>query len=109
VAIVDRNRVQEDGLTEEIMALEPFAAKWRAFNWEVREVDGHDVAALSQELHQVPFTPGRPSLLLAATVKGKGVSFAENKNAWHYGKLNPEQKAQALADLAALRGREERP
>jgi len=109
VAIVDRNRVQEDGPTEEIMALEPFAAKWRAFNWEVREVDGHDVAALSQELHQVPFTPGRPSLLLAATVKGKGVSFAENKNAWHYGKLNPEQKAQALADLAALRGREERP
>jgi transketolase len=109
VAIVDRNRVQEDGPTEEIMALEPFAAKWRAFNWEVREVDGHDVAALSRELHQVPFKPGRPSLLLAATVKGKGVSFAENTNAWHYGKLNPEQRARALADLAAARGRKERP
>ncbi len=99
VAIVDRNGVQEDGPTEEIMALEPFAAKWRAFNWEVREVDGHDLAALSQALHEVPFAPGRPSLLLANTVKGKGVSFAENTNAWHYGKLSAELRARALADL----------
>jgi len=101
VAIVDRNGVQEDGPTEEIMALEPFADKWRAFNWEVREVDGHDVEQLSQALHQVPFAPGRPSLLIARTVKGKGVSFAEGNHAWHYGKLNAEQKAQALQDLAA--------
>jgi transketolase len=103
VAIVDRNGVQEDGPTEKIMALEPFAAKWRAFNWEVREVDGHDVAELSRALHAVPFAPGRPSLLLARTVKGKGLSFAENTNAWHYGKLSVEQRAQALAELAASR------
>ncbi|MDP9121421.1 MAG: transketolase [Acidobacteriota bacterium] len=103
VAIVDRNGVQEDGPTETIMALEPFGDKWRAFNWEVREVDGHDAAALSQALHAVPFAAGRPSLLIARTVKGKGVSFAENTHAWHYGKLNPEQKAQALAELAASR------
>jgi transketolase len=103
VAIVDRNGVQEDGPTEKIMALEPFAAKWRAFNWEVREVDGHDVAELSRALHAVPFAPGRPSLLLARTVKGKGLSFAENTSAWHYGKLSPEQRAQALAELAASR------
>ncbi|HYL04714.1 MAG TPA: transketolase [Thermoanaerobaculia bacterium] len=107
VAIVDRNGVQEDGPTEEIMALEPFAAKWRAFNWEVREVDGHDLAALSAALHQLPFAPNRPSLLLARTVKGKGVSFAENTNAWHYGKLSAEQKAQALAELDAARGQGE--
>jgi transketolase len=109
VAIVDRNGVQEDGPTEEIMALEPFAAKWQAFNWEVREVDGHDLAALSAALHRLPFAAGRPSLLLARTVKGKGLSFAENTNAWHYGKLSPELKAQALAELAAARLSGERP
>lgn len=102
VAIVDRNRVQEDGFTEKIMALEPFAEKWRAFNWEVREVDGHDIEALSQALHAVPFAAGRPSLLLARTVKGKGLSFAENTNAWHYGKLSVEQRAKALAEIAEL-------
>lgn len=108
VAIVDRNGVQEDGPTEKIMALEPFAAKWRAFNWEVREVDGHDVAELSRALHAVPFAPGRPSLLLARTVKGKGLSFAENTHTWHYGKLSPEQREQALAELAASRAGEGR-
>jgi transketolase len=108
VAIVDRNGVQEDGPTEKIMALEPFADKWRAFNWEVREVDGHDVAALSRELHAVPFAAGRPSLLLARTVKGKGLSFAEHSHAWHYGKLSAEQRTQALAELAASRADEDR-
>jgi transketolase len=104
VAIVDRNGVQEDGPTEKIMALEPFADKWRAFNWEVREVDGHDLAALSAALHAVPFAAGRPSLLLARTVKGKGLSFAENTHTWHYGKLSEAQRAQALAEIAAGRG-----
>jgi transketolase len=108
VAIVDRNGVQEDGPTEKIMALEPFADKWRAFNWEVREVDGHDVAALSQALHAVPFAVGRPSLLLARTVKGKGLSFAENTHTWHYGKLNEEQRAQGLAEIAASRAGRDR-
>jgi transketolase len=101
--ILDRNGVQEDGPTETIMALEPLAAKWRAFNWEVREVDGHDLAALSQALHAVPFAAGKPSLVLARTVKGKGLSFAENTHTWHFGKLNAEQKAQALAEIAASR------
>jgi transketolase len=108
VAIIDRNGVQEDGPTEKIMALEPFADKWRAFNWEVREVDGHDIAALSQALHAVPFAAGRPSLLLARTVKGKGLSFAENTHTWHYGKLSSEQRAQALAEIAASRAGRDR-
>lgn len=102
IAIVDRNGVQEDGPTEQIMALEPFADKWRAFNWEVREVDGHDVAALGAALHHVPFAPGKPSLLLARTVKGKGISFAENTNAWHYGKLSAQQKEQALTEIGEI-------
>jgi transketolase len=108
VAIVDRNGVQEDGPTETIMALEPFAGKWSAFNWEVREVDGHDVEALSAALHAVPFAPGKPSLLVARTVKGKGLSFAENTHTWHYGKLNAEQRTQALAELAASRAAQDR-
>ena len=108
VAIVDRNGVQEDGPTETIMALEPFAEKWRAFNWEVREVDGHDLTALSQALHAVPFAAGKPSLLVAKTVKGKGLSFAENTHTWHYGKLNAEQRTQALAELAASRAAQDR-
>lgn len=99
VAIVDRNGVQEDGPTEKIMALEPFADKWRAFGWEVVEVDGHDLEALRGPLHEVPFRSGKPSVLIAKTVKGKGVSFAENTNAWHYGKLSLEQRAQAMAEL----------
>lgn len=99
VAIVDRNGVQEDGPTEEIMALEPFADKWRAFGWEVREVDGHDVEDLSRALHAVPFAPGKPSLVIAKTVKGKGVSFAEHAHSWHYGKLSSEQRERALADI----------
>ncbi len=106
VAIVDRNGVQEDGPTETIMSLEPFAEKWRAFGWEVREVDGHDVAALSRELHAVPFAAGKPSLLLARTVKGKGLSFAENTHTWHYGKLSSAQRDQALAEIAASRAGE---
>jgi transketolase len=99
VAIVDRNGVQEDGPTEKIMALEPFADKWRSFGWEVREADGHDVEDVSRALHAVPFAPGKPSLLLARTVKGKGISFTENTNAWHYGKLSSEQREKALGDL----------
>ncbi len=109
VAIIDRNGVQEDGPTETIMALEPFADKWRAFNWEVREVDGHDLAALSAALHDLPFAAGKPSLLIARTVKGKGLSFAENTSAWHFGKLSSEQRAQAIAELAAKHASEGRP
>lgn len=108
VAIVDRNGVQEDGPTEQIMALEPFADKWRAFGWAVREVNGHDVEDLSQALHAVPFVPGKPSLVIAKTVKGKGVSFAENTNAWHYGKLTEDQRKQALTDLGPRRVKETR-
>lgn len=99
VAVVDRNGVQEDGPTEEIMALEPFADKWRAFGWAVEEVDGHDLEALRGPLHRVPLAPGKPSLVLARTVKGKGVSFAEGNHQWHYGRLTSEQKQRALADI----------
>jgi transketolase len=99
VAVVDRNGVQEDGPTEEIMALEPFADKWRSFGWGAVEVDGHDLDALADAFRRVPFAPGKPSVVIARTVKGKGVSFAEGDHAWHYGKLAPEDRARAMADI----------
>jgi transketolase len=87
------------------MRLEPLAEKWRAFGWAVRELDGHDLAALSTALHGVPFEPGKPSLVLAATTKGKGVSFAEGDHRYHYCKLTAEQAERALCDLEAARPR----
>lgn len=99
VAIVDRNGVQEDGPTEEIMALEPFAEKWRSFGWHAVEVDGHDLEALRDPLHRVPLAPGKPTVVIARTVKGKGVSFAEGNHAWHYGRLSREERQKAMIDI----------
>lgn len=104
VAVVDRNRIQEDGPTEEIMALEPFADKWRSFGWAAVEIDGHDLDQVSAALHAVPAREGHPTVVIANTVKGRGVSFAENTNSWHYGKLTEDQKLRALGELAGIGG-----
>lgn len=98
-AIVDRNGIQEDGPTEEIMALEPFADKWRSFGWEVAEIDGHDLGQVTDALHRVPHRDGRPTAIIARTQKGHGVSFAAGVTEWHYGQLTPDQRQEALADL----------
>ena len=95
IAIVDRNRYQT-GPTEQMLALEPLADKWAAFGWDVRVRDGHDLEALVTTLDAVPFSPGKPSLLLAETTKGRGVSFLETH---HMARLNAEQLAAALAEL----------
>jgi transketolase len=84
LAVVDYNRIQSLGPTTETMDLEPFADKWRAFGWSVREVDGHDHAALHDVFRRLPAEPGRPTCVLAHTTKGKGVSFMENQVLWHY-------------------------
>ena len=99
VAIVDYNRLQGLGPVEEVLRLEPLAEKWRAFGWEVREADGHDYRELPAVFGALPFTPGRPSIVLAHTVKGKGVSYMENQVAWHYKSPNAEQLRQALAEI----------
>lgn len=104
VAIVDRNGIQEDGPTEEIMALEPFADKWRSFGWAAEEIDGHDLGQVNAALHAIPAREGSPTVVIANTVKGRGVSFAENTNAWHYGKLTEDQKLRALGELAGIGG-----
>lgn len=83
-AVIDYNKIQSLALVSETLALEPFADKWRSFGWEVREVDGHDHAALSEALAPRAATEHRPLCVLAHTTKGKGVSFMENSVLWHY-------------------------
>ena len=99
VAIVDYNRVQALGAMEEVIEMEPFAEKLRAFGWATQTVDGHDISALEATFETLPFAPGRPSWVLARTVKGKGVSWLENTVASHYGALNDEQLPRALAEI----------
>jgi transketolase len=99
IAIVDYNKIQSFGNVKDVLELEPLAEKWRTFRWEVREVDGHDVAALHEALTHVPFQPGRPSVVIAHTVKGKGVSFMENDLLWHYRSPDQKQLAAALTEL----------
>jgi transketolase len=99
VAIVDYNKYQETGPISREMALEPFAEKWRAFGWHVDEVDGHDVAALVDVLKAVQQVKGQPSVVLAHTVKGKGVSFVEADYTFHGRALTPEQAEQAREEI----------
>jgi len=101
VAIVDYNKIQSLGSVAEVLELEPLAAKWNAFRWAVREIDGHDVQALIDTLSGVPFVPGRPSCVVAHTVKGKGVSFMEDQLLWHYRAPDTEELARALRELDA--------
>ena len=82
--IIDFNKWQATGRSREVMALDPLADKWRAFGWNAIEVDGHDMTALLNVLQQHPTKDGRPTAIIAHTVKGKGVSFMEDDNNWHY-------------------------
>jgi transketolase len=99
LAIVDYNRIQSFGRVDEVLPLEPLAAKWSAFGWAVREVDGHDHHEIRKTLNTFPFETGRPSVLIAHTVKGKGIAFMEDRLLWHYRSASSEQLAQGLAEL----------
>ncbi|MGJ0510287.1 MAG: transketolase [Methylocystis sp.] len=101
VAVVDYNKLQSLGPVEETLALEPFADKWRAFGWSVEEVDGHSHAQLLAAFGRLPFTAGRPSVVIAHTIKGKGVSFMENQVAWHYRTPLGADFDAAIAELEA--------
>ena len=98
-AIVDDNGVQLDGLTRDIMNVEPLGEKFLAFGWHVIGVDGHDLAALAAAFRQAKATKGKPTVLIARTVKGKGVSFMEGKPAWHGKAPNAQELSAALAEL----------
>jgi len=101
IGIVDRNDVSVDGPTEQVMALEPLADKWRAFGWNVTEIDGHDIPAILGSLGQAnERRDNRPSVIIARTVAGKGVSFMEDKYEWHLGYLAEPDETQAMRELA---------
>lgn len=100
VGIVDHNGLQIDGPIKEVMSPEPLGDKWRAFGWHVMEIDGHDFNAIAEALDEAKKVKGKPSLILAETVKGKGVSFMEGVCDWHGQAPNTEQTEQALAELS---------
>ena len=99
IGIVDRNRFMIDGETEDVMPLEPFADKWRAFGWDVVEVDGHDFDQLDEALARAWVATDVPVLILAHTIKGKGVDFMENNVVYHYASADSELCARAKASI----------
>ena len=105
IAVVDHNRMQSLDFCENTIALEPFTDKWRAFGWNVMQVDGHDVDALQAAFAQAKANrgTGKPTVIIAETTKGKGVSFMENDILWHYRTPQGEEYDAALKELEALR------
>jgi transketolase len=113
IAIIDRNNIQIDGFTEDIMPLEPLADKWRAFNWHVQEIDGHNLTAINTAILEAKAVFNKPSVIIANTIPGKGVDFMERRFEWHG---NPpgkgpadvipkdKQGEEALSELRTLRG-----
>jgi transketolase len=99
IVIIDRNGLQITGPTERVVALESLEDKFQAFGFAVRACDGNDITDLVRTFEQIPFEPGKPSLVLAHTVKGKGVSFIENQIGWHHKVPSAGQLAQGLAEL----------
>jgi transketolase len=97
--IIDRNRIQLDGFVSDIMDLSPLEDKWRAFNWHVIEVDGHDLAALQAAFAEAEATKDKPTVLICNTIKGKGVSFMENNPKFHGSAPTKEEMEKALAEL----------
>ncbi len=104
ITFVDRNRFMVDGPTEKVMGLEPFTDKWRSFGFVVKEVDGHSYAALSAAIEEAQGETGAPVVIMANTVKGKGVPFMENDVRWHYGGLDSDRLAESkqLIDRADI-------
>ena len=104
IAIVDRNNIQIDGFTENIMPLEPLRDKFEAFNWHVLEVDGHNMESIVGAVNEAKAIFEKPSIILAHTIPGKGVEMFERDYKWHGNPPNKEQGADALTELRTLRG-----
>jgi transketolase len=98
-AIIDRNRYQNDGATEEIMTLEPLRDKWESFGWNTIEIDGHNISQIASALDLARETQGKPTAIIANTIKGKGASYMVDKPALHYTAPTTEQKDQTLREL----------
>ncbi|MGC2400239.1 MAG: transketolase, partial [Acidobacteriaceae bacterium] len=101
IAFVDRNYLQTDGNTEDVMPLDPLVDKWRAFGWNASEIDGHDFGQIFEAIERAKNNQGKPTMIVANTIKGKGVSFMENQAEWHSGPPTMEQYTKALEELHA--------
>jgi transketolase len=99
VGIIDYNKIQSFGETNRVLNLEPLKEKWSSFGWGVKEIAGHNFNQIEQALKRIPFSKNKPSLIIAYTIKGKGVSFMENKLEWHYYPPSESQYQQALKEL----------
>lgn len=102
IAIIDYNKLQAFGRTNEVVNLEPLAEKWRVFGWAVKEIGGHNFGQLIKTFRSIPFRKNKPSLIIAHTVKGKGVSFIEDRLEWHYKSPTPEEYERAVRELDSL-------
>jgi len=102
VGIVDRNRLQATGFIEERFNINPLAEKWDAFGWHVIEIDGHDIAAILSALNTADTVKGKPAVIIADTIKGRGISFAENSAGFHNAALTSEQYEAALAEIDSM-------
>ncbi len=101
-AIVDKNELQITGATKDVCNTDPLDKKWEAFGWAVKVIDGNDIEALQNAFISLPFEKGKPSVIIANTTKGKGISFMENNIKWHHGVPNEEQYELALKELDAI-------
>ena len=99
ISFVDRNKCMIDGRTEDVMSLEPFADKWRAFGFIVKEVDGHNFNELSEAIDFALEYKGAPVMIIANTIKGEGIDFMEDNYLWHYGAIDDEKYAKAKESL----------
>ena len=99
--IVDRNKIQNDDFVENTLSLEPFRAKWEAFGWHVIEVNGHDISRELEALEKAEAVKGKPTVIIADTIKGKGVSFMENNPDWHGKAPNREEGERAIQEILA--------
>lgn len=100
--IVDHNRIQLDDFCARVLDLEPIVAKWQAFGWPVIEIDGHDIAQIGKALDQAEARTGVPTLIVAHTVKGKGVSFMENNPEWHGKAPKPAESITAIREILGV-------
>lgn len=104
VAIVDRNKLQIDGPTEKIMSLEPLVQKWQSFNWNVKEIDGHNMEEIIDTFESLKgYVSEYPTVIIAHTIKGKGVNFMENNPAWHYGGVDKEKVEEIFKEIEEKR------
>jgi len=102
IVIVDYNKIQALGKTNDIINLEPFARKWTDFGWSAKEINGHNFSEITSAFENIPFKKNKPSIIVAHTVKGKGISFMENKLLWHYKSPNEKQLQAGMEELSKI-------